>query len=104
MLGLKLDGANLSGADLSNAKLMNASMIGANLNGANLFGVNLYSTNIMGVDLRDANLSHLDADIDLEFITLAGVRLEGALFKDGFVCGGFPVKGGFGCQNPQPEQ
>ena len=52
----------------------------------------------MGADLRWANLDHLDLDLDLEFIDLTGVLLEGARFKHGMQCAALPPKGGWGCQ------
>lgn len=95
--GLDLDGAALAGADLRNAELTDASLRGADLSGADLRGVALHEVNITGADLREADLRHLDADFDLEFVTLIGVRMEGARFKDGVVCGELPDKGGWGC-------
>lgn len=50
-----------------------------------------------GCDLHGADLRHLDADLDLEFVDLRGVRLEGAHFAHGVTCGPMPEKGGFGC-------
>jgi len=64
---------------------------------ADLRGVALHAVNITGADLREADLRHLDADMDLEFVTLVGVRMEGARFNDGVICGPMPEKGGFGC-------
>lgn len=96
--GLNLDGAVLSGADLRNAELSGTTLRGASLNGADLRGVPLHDVNIVGADLRGADLRHLDADIDLEFVTLIGVRMEGVRFKNGVVCGKMPEKGGWGCE------
>jgi len=95
--GRDLDGAKLRGATLRDARLAGARLRGADLRQADLRGVRLHAVDITGADLRGADLRHLDADMDLEFVTLAGVRLEGARFADGVVCGPPPANGGFGC-------
>ena len=43
-------------------------------------------------------------DFDLEFVELVGVQMEGACFKGGFVCGGLPEKGGWGCAARRSEE
>ncbi len=95
--GSVLDLADLTGADLSNARLDNSRIRGGVLEGANLMGVALDSVALSGSDLRWSNLSHLDADLDLEFLDLVGVLLEGARFKHGVRCAQLPGKGGWGC-------
>lgn len=100
--GTKLDGANFSGAnllgvDFSDASLKNTIFKGAIMEGAILVGTDLTTTQLAGADLRWANISHLDADIDLEFIDLIGVNLFGAIFKNEIRCGKAPDKGGWGC-------
>lgn len=86
-----------SGCDLSGADLRERELDGAEFRGADLRGVALHAVRLAGADLRDTDLRHLDADLDLEFVDLRGVRLEGARFADGVVCGPMPDKGGFGC-------
>ena len=100
--GTKLDGANFSGAnllgvDFSGASLKNTIFKGAIMEGAILLKTDLTSAQLTGADLRWANISHLDIDIDLEFIDLIGVNLLGATFKNGIRCGKTPNRGGWGC-------
>jgi|GEM_PF-1715855 len=93
-----LEGADLSGTNLQNANFDGASMIGANLRGADLRGVNLIDVRLTGADLRDTDMTDISSDDELDLMDLVGVRLDGARFKDGVTCGGFPKKGGWGCQ------
>ena len=95
--GSELERADLSGARLENARLEGANLRGAVLQGARMRGVNLSRVRLSGADLRWADLSHLDVDLDLEFVDLVGVLLEGALFKHGVRCAALPAKGGWGC-------
>lgn len=95
--GANLSGADLTGAVLERAKLDGANLQGAKLEGAHLFGVDLSDVRLIGADLRWVDLTHLDVDLAFEFVELIGVRLEGARFKDGVRCTGFPAKGGWGC-------
>ncbi|MFQ5754717.1 MAG: pentapeptide repeat-containing protein [Acidiferrobacterales bacterium] len=95
--GVKLNGGDLTGATLERARLANANFQGAKLQGARLLGVDLSEVKLIGADLRWADLRHLDVDLAFEFVELIGVQLEGARFKDGVRCGGFPPKGGWGC-------
>jgi len=95
--GANLKGADLTGASLQGARLERANLQGARLEGARLLGVDLSEVKLIGADLRWADLRHLDVDVDFEFVELIGVQLEGARFKDGVRCGGFPPKGGWGC-------
>ncbi len=111
--GANLEGADLRGADLTNTDLKGANLgaakldaatlegtdlRGANLRGASLRRTSLFATRLTGADLRDADLRDLDADHDLEYIDLIGVQLDGARFKHGVRCAGFPAKGGWGCK------
>ncbi|MCU7888346.1 MAG: pentapeptide repeat-containing protein [Candidatus Thiodiazotropha sp. (ex Lucinoma aequizonata)] len=70
---------------------------GAIMQGVKLLGVDLSETSLMGVDLRWADITHLDVDVALESIDLIGVLLEGTRFDHGVRCGPFPAKGGVGC-------
>lgn len=92
-----LNGADLTGASLERARLGNANLQGAKLEGARMLGVDLSEVRLIGADLRWADLRHLDVDLAFEFVELIGVQLEGARFKDGVRCAGFPPKGGWGC-------
>lgn len=60
----------------------------------------LSSGECRGCDLRDADLTHLNIDRDLEFVDLRGVLLEEARFADGRRCGPLPEIGGWGCSTP----
>ncbi len=73
------------------------------LRGAILTGVDLTETHLTGADLRDADLRHLDIDIAFEFVELIGVQLNGARFKNGVRCAGFPAKGGWGCESAKDD-
>lgn len=95
--GANLKGADLTGASLQGARLDRANLQGVRLEGARLLGVDLSEVKLIGADLRWADLRHLDVDVAFEFVELIGVQLEGARFKDGVRCGGFPPKGGWGC-------
>ncbi|MFQ6021528.1 MAG: pentapeptide repeat-containing protein [Acidiferrobacterales bacterium] len=95
--GANLNGADMTGASLEHAKLSNANFQGAKLEGARLLGVDLSEVRLIGADLRWADLRHLDVDLAFEFVELIGVQLEGARFKHGVRCAGFPAKGGWGC-------
>jgi len=95
--GVSMRGVNLVGADLHNADLTNADLRGSVLKKANLTGVDLSEVHLIGSDLRGAILSHMDVDMDLEWMDLTGVLLEGAQFRDGVRCSGFSAKGGWGC-------
>lgn len=57
----------------------------------------LSGKSLQGAMLAYSDLTHLDIDLDLEFIELTGVNLEGARFKDGVRCGSLPEAGGWGC-------
>jgi len=96
--GAHLEGADLSASDLRNARFDQAVLMGANLRGADLRGVNLIDVRLTGADLRDTDMSDVSSDDELDLMDLVGVRLDGARFKDGVTCGGFPKKGGWGCQ------
>ncbi|MFQ5935908.1 MAG: pentapeptide repeat-containing protein [Acidiferrobacterales bacterium] len=96
--GTDLSGADLTGASLKDAQLANTNLQGAKLEGADLRGVDLTEVTLIGADLRWADLRHLDVDLAFEFVELIGVRLEGARFKHGVRCAGFPAKGGWGCK------
>jgi hypothetical protein len=92
-----LSRADLSGAQLDNARLTETDLRASILRDSSLVGTNLSEVRLVGADLRGADLSHLDVDLDLEFIELLGVLLEGARFKNGVRCAAYPEKGGFGC-------
>lgn len=94
---INLDRADLTGADLSGARMSESSISGSILEGANLYGVALHEVRLAGSDLRWSNLSHLDVDLDLEFVDLLGVLLEGSQFKNNIRCARLPEKGGWGC-------
>lgn len=96
--GANLRGADLTGASLTQAKLSDTDLRGAKLRRATLIGVDLTETHLLGADLREADLRHLDIDIAFEFVELIGVQLDGARFKNGVRCAGFPTKGGWGCK------
>lgn len=96
--GADLSAADLTGAILENAKITDARLEGAKLEGARLVGTELHAAHLTGADLRWADMSHLDADFDLEFVDLVGVQLQGARFKHGVRCAGVPDKGGWGCK------
>jgi uncharacterized protein YjbI with pentapeptide repeats len=98
-----LRGADLTGASLTQAKLSHTDLRGAKLRGAILIGVDLNETRLIGADLRGADLRHLDIDIAFEFVELIGVRLDGAKFKNGVRCAGFPTRGGWGCKAADDE-
>lgn len=97
--GLDLSGVNLSGADLSRANLSKANLRGADLRAATLLNVDLSGTLLADANLENANLSSLDIDKVFEYTEIIGAKLEGALFKDGVVCGPPPLRGGWGCRN-----
>ena len=101
--GANLRGADLTGASLTQAKLSHTDLRGAKLRRATLMGVDLTETRLIGADLREADLRHLDIDIAFEFVELIGVQLEGARFKNGVRCAGFPTKGGWGCKAAKDE-
>jgi uncharacterized protein YjbI with pentapeptide repeats len=96
--GANLRGADLTGASLTQAKLSDTDLRGAKLRRATLMGVDLTETHLIGADLREVDLRHLDIDIAFEFVELIGVQLDGARFKHGVRCAGFPTKGGWGCK------
>jgi hypothetical protein len=95
-----LNGVQLNAADLRDARLAGSSLAGASLRGARLTGIDFFEVRLTGADLRDADLSHLHIDRDLEFMDLTGVLLEGARFSDGRRCGPLPEIGGWGCSTP----
>lgn len=97
-----LDRADLTGADFSGATMFKSSFRASVLEGANLYGVALYEMRLVGSDLRWSNLSHLDVDLDLEFVDLVGVLLEGSRFKNNIRCARLPEKGGWGCAASHP--
>ena len=99
---IDLDRADLTGADLSGATMSKSSFRASVLEGANLYGVALYEMRLVGSDLRWSNLSHLDVDLDLEFVDLVGVLLEGSRFKNNIRCARLPEKGGWGCAASHP--
>ncbi len=101
--GANLRGADLTGASLTDANLSHTDLRGAKLRRATLLGVDLTETQLIGADLREADLRHLDIDIVFEFVELIGVQLEGARFKHGVRCAGFPAKGGWGCKAAKDE-
>lgn len=101
--GANLRGANLTEASLRRAKLGHTDLRGAKLRRATLIGVDLTETHLIGADLREADLRHLDIDIAFEFVELIGVQLDGARFKNGVRCAGFPTKGGWGCKTAVDE-
>ncbi len=96
--GANLRGADLTGASLTDANLSQTALRGAKLRRATLLGVDLTETQLIGADLREADLRHLDIDIAFEFVELIGVQLDGARFKNGVRCAGFPSKGGWCCK------
>lgn len=100
---IDLDRADLTGADLSGATMSESSFRASVLEGANLYGVALYEMRLAGSDLRWSNLSHLDVDLDLEFVDLVGVLLEGSRFKNNMRCARLPEKGGWGCAANHPS-
>lgn len=87
------DQADLSGADLTGARLDRTSFKGATLQGAQLLNVNFNDTVLSGADMRWSKMQHLDLNMDLRFIDLNGVKMEGATFKGGKKCGDFPATG-----------
>lgn len=92
-----LDRADLTGANLEGAKVIGGSFRGSIMQGANLRRVALHEMALSGSDLRWSDLSHLNVDLDLEFVDLLGVLLEGARFQGGVRCARLPEKGGWGC-------
>jgi len=101
--GADLSRADLTGADLSGAKLAQADLSAAILQGVNFTAVDLSETRLTGSDMRWSRLPHLDVDLDLEFLDLTGVLLEGAQFKHGIRCAALPAKGGWGCAAESTE-
>lgn len=59
--GVDFTDANLSNTNLSGTVLTGARLVGTNLRGANLVGAYLNASYIQGIDLRDANLTGIQA-------------------------------------------
>lgn len=84
-----LDGGNFSGRNLAGVAFTNASLNGASFANSILIGADFTNAELNRADLRGANLRNAQV-VNAEF---DGVKLEGATWIDGRVCGEGSVGG-----------
>lgn len=88
--GSLLEDANFTRSDLTGAVILEAIMNRANLVNTNLTGADMRSTQLINANLRGANLTDANFSYtDLNLANMSGVTIDGALWVEAVLPGGF---------------